>query len=300
MTHRITALRFRAVDVALMVYLCSITAALLLCRPAGVWIPAFAIHTAMAATVVVLAWCATARRSGVCHFLYRWYPQLWFLILFEEVHFLVHMLRRGWFDAQLIAFDLWLFGAHPTVWIERIARPWVTEIMQAAYFSYFLMLPVVGGCFYLQKRWREFESLMAADAAAYVVCYTIFYLYPIEGPAHTLAALQTVQLKGGAFVWLMDLIEKFGRVHGGAFPSAHVVGTLVPWFAARRYAPRLAWVLAPAAAGVLAATVYGRYHYVADVLAGIIIAVTASACTGFFARKAAACLPSGSSALTSD
>jgi len=70
-------------------------------------------------------------------------------------------------------------------------------------------------------------------------------------------------------------VERFGRVHGGAFPSAHVVGALVPWLAARRFARRLAWGMAPLVLGVLVSTVYGGYHYVADILAGLVVGVTA-------------------------
>jgi membrane-associated phospholipid phosphatase len=73
----------------------------------------------------------------------------------------------------------------------------------------------------------------------------------------------------------MTQIERFGRVHGGAFPSTHVVGTFVSWLTAWRCLPRLAWVMTPFVAGMLLATIYGRYHYTADILAGIVVAFIA-------------------------
>ncbi|MGH9758601.1 MAG: phosphatase PAP2 family protein, partial [Candidatus Acidiferrales bacterium] len=69
----------------------------------------------------------------------------------------------------------------------------------------------------------------------------------------------------------IDLIERFGRVHGAAFPSAHVAGSMVAILAARRYRPWLFWVCLPFFICMCVATVYGRYHYVADVLAGIVV-----------------------------
>jgi membrane-associated phospholipid phosphatase len=80
-------------------------------------------------------------------------------------------------------------------------------------------------------------------------------------------------LEGGWFTAAINLIERFGRVHGAAFPSAHVAGAMVALLAARRYRPWLYWVSLPFFVCMCVATVYGRYHYVADVLAGISVGV---------------------------
>ncbi len=263
------------VDRVLLGYILILNAALLIWRPAGLWIPLFALHFAVVAAIVGLTAAAQGKESGAIHFCYRWYPQLCFLLFFEEVGILAHFIQPLWLDRFLIAFDCRLFGTHPTVWLQRYSRPWLTEIMQAFYFSYYLMLPSVGGFLYLRKRWREFEKAMCATALGYSLCYVIFYLFPVEGPYHTLVALHQTSLDGGFFAALMDLVERYGRVQGGAFPSAHVVGTLVPWLAARQHARKLAWGMTPFVVGVLLSTVYGRYHYVADVLAGLAVGVTA-------------------------
>jgi membrane-associated phospholipid phosphatase len=54
-----------------------------------------------------------------------------------------------------------------------------------------------------------------------------------------------------------------------------VVGTVVPWFAAWRYSRTLAWSITPFVFGVLVSTVYGRYHYAADVLGGVVVGAVA-------------------------
>jgi membrane-associated phospholipid phosphatase len=46
---------------------------------------------------------------------------------------------------------------------------------------------------------------------------------------------------------------------------------MVALLAARRYKPWLYWICAPLFAAMCVATVYGRYHYVADVIAGIAV-----------------------------
>lgn len=263
------------VDLALLCYILMLNGAILWRRPAGVWTVALAGHFALAVGIVLLAWLAHGKRSGAIHFFHLWYPQICFLIFFEEVGPLVHMIHPGWFDSYLIAFDHRLLGVHPTVWLEQYFSPWLTEIMQGSYFSYYLMLPVVGGVLCSRKRWLEFEALMMTAVFGYGACYLFFYLLPVEGPFHTLAALQRVTLHGGFFTELMDTLEKFGRVHGGAFPSAHVVGSMVSLLVAWKYVRKLAWVLTPIILCMLIATVYGRYHYLADVLAGLLVATAA-------------------------
>jgi membrane-associated phospholipid phosphatase len=94
---------------------------------------------------------------------------------------------------------------------------------------------------------------------------------PIESPYYSLAALQSKPLTGGCFTAAINLIEHFGRVHGAAFPSAHVAGSMVAILASWKYRRWLFWVCLPFFASMCVATVYGRYHYVADVLAGLVV-----------------------------
>jgi membrane-associated phospholipid phosphatase len=70
---------------------------------------------------------------------------------------------------------------------------------------------------------------------------------------------------------VINLIEHFGRVHGAAFPSAHVAGSMVAILASWRYRRWLFWPCLPFFISMCVATVYGRYHYVADVLAGLAV-----------------------------
>ena len=61
---------------------------------------------------------------------------------------LVHLFSPGWQDAKLMAFDHWLTGVNPSLWLERFAHPALNEFMQFAYFTYFVFLLVLGGILY--------------------------------------------------------------------------------------------------------------------------------------------------------
>jgi membrane-associated phospholipid phosphatase len=74
-------------------------------------------------------------------------------------------------------------------------------------------------------------------------------------------------------------ILKKGTIHVGVFPSAHVSSAFAGAWGMFFVLPRrtIAWVLLLYALSVSLSTIYGRYHYTADVLAGIGISVVAGA-----------------------
>jgi membrane-associated phospholipid phosphatase len=70
-----------------------------------------------------------------------------------------------------------------------------------------------------------------------------------------------------------------GRVshHLNTFPSGHVAVTMAAAFAAGAVAPVPGLVLGVFATGVALGAVAGRYHYVIDVMIGVVLGIAASA-----------------------
>jgi membrane-associated phospholipid phosphatase len=204
------------------------------------------------------------------HFWRHWYPHLFFLFCFEELGRLVHLVTPRWQDARLIAFDYWLTGVHPTVWLEQFATPGRTEFMQFAYITYFAYLLVLGGILYYRKDWQAYWCVMTYSAVAYVIGYVIAIFFPIESPWFAMSGTWHSELRGGTFTSLIGFIERYGRVRGGAFPSEHVAGSIAVLWGAWTHRRWLFWTLVPLVAAMCVSTVYGRYHYAADVFGGIV------------------------------
>ena len=230
-----------------------------------------ALHAIIAVAIAQLAWSAARSCSKTLQFARHWYPLPLYIFFFEELQALVHIIHRGWFDRWLIQFDYNLAGVHPSVWLGRFANPALNDAMQFAYMTYFLYLVMLPAILYVQKDRAAYWTVMVSTAIAHYSVYIIAVLFPIESPYFALASLNPTALHGGAFTATIELIEHFGRVHGAAFPSAHVAGSMVAILAARRYKPRLFWLCLPFFIMMCVATVYGRYHYVADVLAGLAV-----------------------------
>jgi membrane-associated phospholipid phosphatase len=204
------------------------------------------------------------------HFWRHWYPHLYFLFCFEELGRVVHLVQPGWQDAKLMAFDHWLTGVHPTVWLEQFATPGRNDFMQFIYLTYFTYLLVVGGVLYYRRDWRGYWSVMTYSAVGYAIGYVIAICFPIESPWFSLAGAWHGELRGGAATSLINFIEHYGRVRGAAFPSEHVAGAVAATWGAWRHRRWLFWVMLPLVACMCVSTIWGRYHYVADVFAGMI------------------------------
>ncbi|HEY2459198.1 MAG TPA: phosphatase PAP2 family protein [Candidatus Acidoferrum sp.] len=203
------------------------------------------------------------------HFWRHWYPHLFFLFCFEELRYLVHLVDPTWEDAKLIAFDRWLTGVHPAVWLEQFATPARNDFMQFAYLTYFLYLLVLGGVLYYRKEWRAYWSVMTYSAVAYAIGYLIAIFVPIESPWFSMAGMWHGPLQGGAATRLITVIEHFGRVRGAAFPSEHVAGSIAVLWGAWRHRRWLFWTMLPLVICMCVSTIWGRYHYVADIFGGI-------------------------------
>jgi membrane-associated phospholipid phosphatase len=204
------------------------------------------------------------------HFWRHWYPHLFFLFCFEELGHLVRLISPQWQDAKLIAFDQWLTGVNPVLWLEQFATPARNDFMQFAYLTYFVYLLVLGGILYYRREWHAYWSVMTYSAVAYAIGYVIAISFPIESPWFSMAGLWQGDLRGGAVTATIAFIEHFGRVRGAAFPSEHVAGSVAVLWGAWRHRRWFFWVMLPLVLCMCVSTVWGRYHYVADVFGGMI------------------------------
>jgi membrane-associated phospholipid phosphatase len=245
------------------------------------------VHLAIGVCVGLLVQRAPTSRNVAVQLVRHWYPLPLYIFFFEELQGLVHAIFPGWFDRWLIQFDFNLAGVHPSVWLARFENPALNDVMQFAYMTYFLFLVMLPAILYFEKNFAAFWTVMTATALAHYSVYVVAVLFPVESPYFSLVSLHSTPLAGGPFTVTIELIERYGRVHGAAFPSAHVAGSMVAILAARRYKPWLYWICLPFFAAMCIATVYGRYHYIADVIAGIAVGASGWAGSERLIRRSA-------------
>ena len=198
---------------------------------------------------------------------------LFLLLMFESFYMIIPYFRTVRYDALLTAIDHRLLGVHPTVWIERWVQPWLTEILYVLYAFYFPMPLIVIGWMLKNQKYREVEQAVFVLALCYYMAYIIYFFVPAQGPRFYLSELQTVPLNGYMLAEpIRNTINMLEPNKLDAFPSLHAAIVLLTMLIARKYQRKMYHVFIPIAIGILISLVYLRYHYVIDVIAGLILA----------------------------
>jgi membrane-associated phospholipid phosphatase len=206
--------------------------------------------------------------------LHAFIPIVIILLVFNSLGELIPRIRHHYYDQALIQIDHALFGAHPTVWMERFNNILLTGLLQLAYISYYFMPIVLGTVLFLRKKRDEFDSAVFSIVLCFYLSYIGYLLVPAVGPRFTLSHVQTTDLQAGPVtLWIRATLDGLEQNKTDAFPSGHTAVALVSLFYAWKYREKaLVWVLVPAVSALIVSTVYLRYHYVVDVIAGVLLA----------------------------
>jgi membrane-associated phospholipid phosphatase len=211
------------------------------------------------------------RLPRIVQFFRDWYPVILFPVLYKEVEIFAGAFGNWGLTEPIRRLEAALFAGHPSIYLsERLNWVPLSEYLHFCYSSHVLLLPVLGGYWYHKQR-IVFRELLFLVSTTLVVSYLFFILFPVDSPFYLSPPLRE-PLSDRLFYNLVHFISGNGGARGGAFPSTHVSVTSVIWWVAWRRQRKIAYGLTPIALGLIVATVYGRFHYVVDVLAGLALA----------------------------
>ena len=233
-------------------------------------------YSLLALAVMVLA-ALHKRAPGrrLFSFLHDFIPIIGVFVIFNSLGDIIPFIRQHYYDDVLIRLDYLLFAAHPTVWMERFNNAWLTALFQVAYIGYYFMPVALGALLFIKNKQGEFETAVFAIVLCFYLSYIGYVLFPAVGPRFSLNHLQTADLQTGPMTqWIRQTLNSLEHNKTDAFPSGHTAVALVTLFYARKFGERALYrVLVPAVSALIVSTVYLRYHYVVDVIAGILLAV---------------------------
>ncbi len=202
-----------------------------------------------------------------------WHPIVLFPLLYKEVETLAAAFGDWRLSDVVPSLEAALFGGQPSVYLSELwSSVAVSEYLHFCYLSYVSVIPGVAAYWYVTGRRRAFHELVLLLSIVLLCSYLFFILFPVDSPYYLAAPLDP-PLSGHFFYEAIQALSSRGGARGGAFPSAHVSGAVVVWLVAWRHQRILASVLAPVIGGVILATVYGRFHYALDTIAGVLVAV---------------------------
>jgi membrane-associated phospholipid phosphatase len=201
-------------------------------------------------------------------------PVFSILVVFDSLGRIVHSINPVDIDPLLVRFDRMLCGGNPTVMLESLVSPLITDILQLAYTSYYFLPIVLAVVLKIRSKDEAFDRSLFFIMLCFYLSYVGYLLWPALGPRFTVDSLQHMELKGFLVARpIRDTLNSLEGIKRDAFPSGHTAVALTVLNLAFRYEKRLFRYFAPVVCALIFSTVYLRYHYVVDVLAGAVLAI---------------------------
>jgi membrane-associated phospholipid phosphatase len=200
------------------------------------------------------------------------YPAAFVPFVFESLGPLIPAARGGARDDLLIAADRALLGGDVTVLLQPYVTPFWAAFFYVAYATYYF-LPLILGGFLWSRDVALARRFIFTLSFCFYVSYAGYFTVPAYGPRTALADRHTVPLETSLVARAISrTINEVEHTKLDVFPSGHTMITVAVLMVAYRRARKAFWFLLPVAVLLIISTVYCRYHYVVDVLAGILLA----------------------------
>jgi membrane-associated phospholipid phosphatase len=125
-----------------------------------------------------------------------------------------------------------------------------------------------------KRQYADFQYYAFLIALGFLASYIGYLIVPARGPRFLLKDLHHFPLEGmWFFQWMQDGLDRLESAHFDCFPSGHTELTILAWWGSRMVSNRLFRIYFAYTACIIFATVYLRYHYTVDLLAGAALAV---------------------------
>ena len=189
---------------------------------------------------------------------------------------LLPALQQPLLDEPLLQLDRFLFGETPAVLMAPLLSPATSNWFSFFYYSYLWLMGfnVIGSCL-LDRDIRRMGEILSAAALVGVVGHICYVLVPGVGPYAHMTFAQPIP---PSFWWAqVESVVKSSGAMLDIFPSLHTAYPLMFALHAlrhRRTLPyRFIWPVSVFfAANIIFSTMFLRWHYAVDVVAGIALA----------------------------
>ncbi len=231
----------------------------------------------VALVLAALAFAETGRYAQWISMVRDWAPMALTLTAFREMELFLPLHYNAHYEAAWIHWDQIVLGHWGLAHAIESLGPVIPCYLELCY------LLVYGvGTFCIITLWvtnqrRGVDPFYIILLTGTLLAYAFFPYFPSEPPrlafpdvypphAHNIFRQLNLYLLGKA------------TIHSGVFPSAHVSSAFAAAWAMFLVLPRrkiIAWCLLFYATSVAIATIYGRYHYTADAVAGFGVSLVA-------------------------
>lgn len=191
----------------------------------------------------------------------------WFSFLAHDYHLEMHWIQ--WDRALLYA-----GGLQRAIESLGPALPFYLEL---CYLLVYAVGPFTVAVLYFERRRERVNRLLLVYLLGILLAYALFPFFPSDPPRLVFGGSDTPNLMTPIRALNLFLVNGYG-IHSSVFPSAHVSSAFSAAWALLLALPekkRFGIGMLIYAVSVSIATIYGRYHYAADVAAGFSVSLLA-------------------------
>jgi membrane-associated phospholipid phosphatase len=237
-----------------------------------------AVNASVLAGYALLAYVEPIRRRPFFSILRDWYPFPQMLLAYREMGWMARphedfALERSW-----VVWDKLLLNDYGLKALIESTGPVLPSLLEISYSLVYTISTFGVVMLYVYRKRERVDSFLTTFGIGILAAYALFPYFPSEPPRTVFPGedFPSIVTPFRRFNW--GLLGEYG-IHTSVFPSAHVSGAFSGAFAMIRLLPEHRWAgrfLVVLAVLIATATVYGRYHYAVDALAGFAIAVAAA------------------------
>lgn len=233
------------------------------------------------AGLALAAYAHSFRRGLLLDVIRDWFPLCLVLLAYREMGWFAQPHQNLRLENLFIRLDRMVLRDWRTREAIESLGPVLPSMLEISYSLVYTLAPFAVAVLYVYRRRERVDRFLFPFLLGVLFCYAQFPLWPSEPPRTVFPGqdFPTVNTIFRQFNWWM--LGGYG-IHTSVFPSAHVAGAFGAAFGMIRVLPEHPWVgrcLLVLAVLIATATVYGRYHYLADAMAGFAMCILAQALT---------------------
>jgi membrane-associated phospholipid phosphatase len=217
-----------------------------------------------------------------------WVPLVLTLVAYREMNWFSPLVRDHHLELRWILWDrALLYGGGLQRGIEALGKTG-PAYLEFCYLLVYAAGPFAVAVMYFADRRERVNRVVFLYLLGTLLAYALLPFFPSDPPRTVFAGADlpgVVTLLRQFNLWI---VNGYG-IHSSVFPSAHVSSAFSAGFALLLFLPErklVGWGMVIYAASVAIATVYGRYHYAVDAIAGLAVSLLAAGVvTSFRARR---------------
>lgn len=245
-------------------------------RP-GVTTATLSINGFIISGLFLVSYAENLRHREYLRIMRDWYPLPLMLLAYREMGWFAPTEQHVRYELSWIKLDRLLLNDWGLRTILESLGPLLPSALEVSYSLVYAIAPFCMAWIYYRQRFALTDQFLSTFLPSIFLSYALFPFFPSE-PPRTVFPDQDLPTVLTIFrEFNLGLVGNYG-IHLSVFPSAHCSGAFGAALAMREAMPNEPYIwrtLLALATSIAIATVYGRYHYAADAIAGICVALVA-------------------------